>query len=208
MILGFDEAGRGPVLGPMLVGCVSVDDIDMLPEGLKDSKKLTENQRESLYEKLVESDDIMTGFLVVSTDEIDSDVSISQLTLEAMSELGNTYGAEGSVWFADACLRNESDVSDWLYENADFESISVVAEHDADDTYPIVSAASVVAKHHRERIVSELQDEFGDIGSGYPSDATTKKFLREFMETHDTAPECARLSWKTVTRLEEELGLE
>jgi ribonuclease HII len=207
MIIGFDEAGRGPVLGPMIVGSVAVEDTAVLPETIQDSKQLTDTQREQLYSGLDNSTDIQTDFIVVSPEQIDYSDSISQLTLDSMAELGNKNATDGSMVFADACLRDESKVVDQLYKLIQLEDISVVAEHNADVSYPIVSAASVVAKHHRERIVEDLQDTFGEIGSGYPSDPTTKEFLESYMKKHSTPPPFARKSWKTITRLQEDLNL-
>jgi ribonuclease HII len=76
-------------------------------------------------------------------------------------------------------------------------SVDVHAEHSADGTYPIVAAASIVAKVERDRRVEELRDEYGDVGSGYPSDPTTRAFLREYVREHGRLPACARASWKT-----------
>lgn len=207
MIIGFDEAGRGPVLGPMIVGSVAVEDTAVLPETIQDSKQLTDTQREQLYSELDNSTDIQTDFIVVSPEQIDYSESISQLTLDSMAELGNKNATDGSIVFADACLRDESKVVDQLYELIELEDISVVAEHNADVSYPIVSAASIVAKHYREQFVEDLQDKFGDIGSGYPSDPTTKEFLETYMKKHSKAPPFARKSWKTITRLQEDLNL-
>jgi ribonuclease HII len=78
-------------------------------------------------------------------------------------------------------------------------SAEVVSEHKADARYAVVGAASIVAKVTRDRIIDELRAEFGEIGSGYPSDAKTVSFLKEYIREHGVPPTCARKSWQTVT---------
>jgi ribonuclease HII len=76
-------------------------------------------------------------------------------------------------------------------------ALEVRGEHGADETYPIVGAASIVAKVERDAHVTGLAEEYGDLGSGYPSDPATKAFLSEYVAEHDALPPCARASWKT-----------
>jgi ribonuclease HII len=77
--------------------------------------------------------------------------------------------------------------------------LSVVSEHQADATYPVVSAASIVAKVRRDELIKELGKKIGiDFGSGYPSDPKTQRFLEDWSREHDTLPEFVRHSWKTA----------
>jgi ribonuclease HII len=77
----------------------------------------------------------------------------------------------------------------------------IVAEHRADSTYAIVSAASIIAKVERDRAVSKLRDVHGDFGSGYPSDPDTITFLKAWVERTSSQPEFTRKSWKTWDRV-------
>jgi ribonuclease HII len=77
----------------------------------------------------------------------------------------------------------------------------IVAEHKADVNYPIVSAASIVAKVERDLDIAELHEIHGDFGSGYPSDDDTIAFLESWMRTNNSEPEFARKSWKTWSRI-------
>jgi ribonuclease HII len=77
------------------------------------------------------------------------------------------------------------------------QSVDLRAEHGADEAYPIVGAASILAKVARERHVEELRAEYGELGSGYPSDPTTRSFLDSFVSEHGELPDCARGSWQT-----------
>jgi ribonuclease HII len=77
----------------------------------------------------------------------------------------------------------------------------ILSEHRADQNHLCVAAASIVAKVLRDRAVRGLAEEFGDIGSGYPSDPATCAFLEAYIDAHGSPPACARTSWKTVTAL-------
>jgi ribonuclease HII len=71
------------------------------------------------------------------------------------------------------------------------------AEHRADETYLLVGAASIVAKVARDAHVAALAEQYGDVGSGYPSDPATRAFLADYVAEHGELPPCARKSWST-----------
>jgi RNase HII (EC 3.1.26.4) len=71
------------------------------------------------------------------------------------------------------------------------------AEHRADESYAVASAASILAKVSRDAHVADLAAEYGDVGSGYPGDPTTREFLWGFVGEHGRLPDCARASWQT-----------
>jgi ribonuclease HII len=78
------------------------------------------------------------------------------------------------------------------------EGLKVIAEHKAEDKFPIVAAASIVAKVERDMEIEKLKKEFKDIGSGYPSDPKTIAFLKRF--SYDNLPDFVRKSWATVKK--------
>ncbi|WP_054843003.1 ribonuclease HII [Vulcanisaeta distributa] len=80
-------------------------------------------------------------------------------------------------------------------------NVEVVAMNNADKLIPVVSAASIVAKVIRDSIIKELHREYGDFGSGYPSDPRTTAFLRDWVRNHGDLPPIVRRSWSTVRRL-------
>lgn len=197
---GVDEAGKGPVLGPMVAACV-VTDPDVLPDEIDDSKKLSERRRETFDQQLRADSSVRIGVARISTDRIDDpDTDMNTLTAAAHAEAisrvlsGDDDGLTGVVDGADTdadrfARRVNGRVSD---------TIEITAEHGADETYPLVGAASVIAKVERDRVVAALCEEYGDVGSGYPSDPTTRAFLSEYVSEHGRLPECARASWKTA----------
>jgi ribonuclease HII len=77
----------------------------------------------------------------------------------------------------------------------------IVSEHHADSTYPVVSAASIVAKVTRDKEITKLAKKYGKIGSGYPSDPETVAYLVSYIDEHRVSPPIARKSWKTVSTL-------
>ena len=75
--------------------------------------------------------------------------------------------------------------------------VQIISEHKADQKYPIVSAASILAKVARDSHVSDLAKTYENMGSGYPSDSRTIDFLERYILENGTLPNCARKSWKT-----------
>ena len=198
MICGVDEAGRGPVLGPMVVAAVAIeDDAPLRKMQVRDSKKLTPARREELTAKINETSKV--AFQVVSHDEIDArgtKMSLNELEAVVFASLIDRLGAD--IVYVDACDVNEEHFRQMVGGRLNYRP-RIICEHKADDTYPIVSAASIIAKTNRDRIVSEIQAEIGqDIGSGYASDPTTIQFLQKWIKEKGDLPPYTRRSWATA----------
>ncbi len=201
-ILGIDEAGRGSVLGPMVIaGVIVPEKMDKVLErmGVKDSKKLTPNRRTILSRKLRKMFDY--EIVVISAREIDelraSGVNLNEIEKNAMESIILKLKPEKAI--VDAVDVKAERFQENLRNDT---GCNVVAEHKADDTYIEVSAASIIAKAERDDCIKELNKEYikmGGIGSGYPSDPTTKKFLTNF--TYDEMPDFVRKSWATVAKM-------
>jgi len=198
---GADEAGRGPVLGSMFAGAVAVERPDDLPAGVADSKRLTRERREELFERLTADDRVRTAAAEVPTERIDDPgTDMNTLTVEAQAEaIRDVAGADDSG-VVDACDTSETRFEARIEDALPFR-VDVLAEHGADDEYAIVAAASIVAKVARDRHVDTLAERYGPVGSGYPSDPTTREFLVAHVAEHGTLPECARESWQTCADL-------
>lgn len=200
MYCGVDEAGRGSVMGPLVVGCVFVsDDVKLTEIGVKDSKKLTPKKREEMYDRIIrECDDWTT--VIISAEEIDAKrklMSLNDIELEMFSDaVSHSNGCERA--YADCPDVNELAFGKHL-SVALGNRVEIIAKHKADDTYPVVSAASIVAKVTRDRMIDEIRQEFGvDIGSGYPSDHYTMDFIQEWITKNRCAPKHVRCSWEPV----------
>ena len=198
---GVDEAGRGPVMGPMVVAAVYVSDDSALEEiGVKDSKKLTPKRRESMFDRIIEAADDYS-VVVVSAEEIDerrNRISLNEIELDMFAEA--TSKVPVSCVYADCPDINEMSFQSAL--SVRLGSEKVVARHKADDTYPCVSAASIIAKVTRDRMIEDISAEFGEnIGSGYPSDPVTIAFIEKWIKDKGRAPKHTRTSWETVKRI-------
>lgn len=212
-IIGLDEAGRGPVLGSMFIGgvTISADRLEELEElGLKDSKKLTETRREELGPIVEEAADetIVREVTASEIDELSQIMSLNQIEISAFAEVITDLGADTA--YIDLPEPDADRFGNKLRAAQDgLEDLTVVAEHGADDTYPIVSAASIMAKNAREDHVTDLEDRFGTtVGSGYPHDTPTITFLKEYVDEHGRLPDAARTSWSTSERILQEHGQE
>ncbi|QDX40511.1 ribonuclease HII [Salarchaeum sp. JOR-1] len=192
---GVDEAGKGPVLGSMFAACV-VADPDSLPAGLRDSKKLTPARREELDAALRDTDGVRLGVAEVPVGRIDDPgTDMNTLTVDAHAAAIDAANADGRG-IVDAGDTSEERFASRVEAAAD-RDVEVTAEHGADDAHSIVAAASVVAKVARDAHVDALADEYGNVGSGYPSDPTTREFLAAYVRERGELPGCARASWST-----------
>lgn len=201
-ILGVDEAGRGPVLGPLIMGAILAEESGMegfRDIGVKDSKALTRKARERIYDRL--SKTFQIDHEIVSPAEISrAESNLNQLEYHALSRLIMKHQPDRLIvdaFMAPARLAKEI--------VRDFPRLTVIAEYKADENFPIVSAASIVAKVIRDRHIEDLKAVHGDVGSGYPGDPRTKRWLRaQFLKnalTHKSALSFIRTNWMTVRRL-------
>lgn len=197
MPFGVDEAGRGPVLGSMFVAGVWLPDAALLPDGVADSKTLAAAVRDRLADRIDRIDGVRTSVVEVDTAAIDDpQVDLNTLTVQAHAAAIDDLvdGHESGV--CDACDTDPARFRRRVLE-ATTATVDLEARHGADETDPLVAAASVLAKCARENHVASLRERFGAVGSGYPSDPTTRSFLERHLEETGTLPSCARRSWKT-----------
>ncbi|NJE48163.1 ribonuclease HII [Thermococcus sp. 9N3] len=209
-IAGIDEAGRGPVIGPMVITAIVVDEENLpgLEElGVKDSKKLTPKRREKLFDEILSlADDYVV--LVLSPEEISSrEGTLNEFEVENFAKALNSLKVKPDVIYADAADVDEERFGRELKERLGFNA-EVVAKHRADALFPVVSAASIVAKVTRDREIEKLKAEYGEIGSGYPSDPRTRAFLENYYREHGAFPPIVRRGWKTLKKIEERLRAE
>jgi ribonuclease HII len=206
LILGIDDAGRGPVIGPMvLAGCLIDSKIEgeLKKLGVKDSKQLTQKRREFLCEKIKEMAETFEITLAYP-EEIDGKnkegVNLNALEAIKMAEVINKinkgYGKIRVV--VDCPSVGIEKWKDFLKTKIDnLSNLEVVCEHKADVNHVAVSAASILAKCTREIEMGKLKEKYGkEIGSGYCSDPLTTKFLENHIQTHDTKG-IFRKSWST-----------
>lgn len=207
-ILGIDEAGRGAVIGSMMIAgvCIKEKKIKIFNRiGVKDSKKLTPNRRAVLYKKIKKiSEDY--SIKKVTADDIDTlrskKVNLNEIEKNTMIDIINEINPDMVI--VDAVDVNEKRFELEIKEKVG-KDIIVKAEHQADDSYLSVAAASILAKVERDREIEKLQNEyndFGDIGSGYPSDERTMDFVKSFNSKE--MPDFIRESWTPVQKIKDD----
>lgn len=206
-IVGIDEAGRGPVLGPLIIGAVLVDErgLGEIHElGVRDSKQLSAKRRVELYNALSRS--CLTDCECIAPDAINvPDSNLNVLELQAVLRLLGRL--EADVVYLDAFSAPDK-IARAI--SAARPGLKVIAEYKADETYPVVSAASIIAKVTRDRRIEELAGRYGKIGSGYPSDPVTRRWLAEHFQKHaslDQLPPMVRRKWSTVAAIREQVTL-
>ena len=205
LICGIDEAGRGPVLGPLVLCgvCFNESQLDILTKiGVKDSKKLTSKKRKELA-KIIKEKCVRYKVLIVSAEEIDERegkrITMNRLEELKMAEIINELKPDSI--YIDAADVNEERFGNSIEKLLNFTPKKTVSKHKADDIYPIVSAASIIAKDKRDAVIEELKKEYGEIGSGYPSDPITISYLTNYIKENKKPPTFARKSWETTQRI-------
>ncbi len=206
--IGIDEAGRGPVIGPMTIGGVALDEetADKFRKiGVKDSKMLS-IRRIVMLEKVIMSESAGYEIRLIQPKEIDSRFAdgknLNYLELDMMSDIANSL--KGETVIVDSPSANTRKVRDYL--EARIQGKEIIAENYADRDYVEVSAASIIAKARREREVAKIRKEWEyDFGSGYPSDPKTKEFLELLSKSgrinEKKYADQIRRTWRTLDHL-------
>ena len=197
-VCGVDEAGRGSLVGPLVIAGVSINrsKIRKLKSmGVRDSKKLTPSQREKLYKKIIKfADNYYVAKINPST--IDRSVNKHDLNnLEAKYMAKVISKLNPNISYVDSCDVNPSRFGKKISKLA--KNNNVKSYHHADSRFVIVSAASIIAKVNRDRAIQNLRKKH-DIGSGYPSDPKTKRFVKNYYHNMNKIPNFVRKSWKPV----------
>jgi len=200
MIAGIDEAGKGPVIGPLVVCGVMCDEetAELLKDmGVKDSKKLDRERREELYDTIKSLCKVKV--LKISVEDLNrlmENMSINEVLKKAYVEIIRSL--KPKVVYIDC---PDVNVERFKHEMEERTGVEVFASHKADEIYPIVSMASIVAKVERDFEIDRMKEIYGDFGSGYPSDPRTIEFLRSYLRENKSFPPIVRKRWKTLKRL-------
>ena len=190
-------------MGPLVIGgfAVATDRLSALTSlGVRDSKQLSPARREEIYTGLGRLGRRLSILLSPATvDRYVRHGRLNHLEAQTFGRLVRRAGA--SSVFVDACDpvadRFGREVVGWARVD-----VPIISEHRADERYPVVSAASIVAKVRRDRAIEQLRRSVGSgLGSGYPSDDATCAFVRSVLEGGGPTPPWIRQSWRTMGRL-------
>jgi ribonuclease HII len=192
----------------MFAAAVRVPDAGVLPADVDDSKRLSVERREEIAATVREDDRIEVGVAEIPVARIDdAETDMNTLTVAAHAEAITGIleaGGDPPEGLADAGDTSEERFARRVADRVP-EAVNLTAEHGGDEDHAVVGAASVVAKVERDAHVAALADEyaakfgdeFADLGSGYPHDASTREFLEAFVAEEGRLPDCARRSWST-----------
>jgi len=203
IVCGIDEAGKGPCIGPLVICGLCIDEKDELKLrvlGVKDSKQLTPLRREMMLDEIKK---IAKSYKIIKVwpDEIDNAVNtinLNNLESDKTAELINELKPDKV--FIDCPSPNIKEYKRTIQKKLKVKAV-LVPEHKADANYPVVSASSIIAKVERDREIENLKKKFNvEFGSGYSSDETTQKFIKENWEKPEYK-ELFRHTWETMRRL-------
>lgn len=205
-VAGVDEAGRGCVIGPLVIAGVlfKEDSIPLLSElGVRDSKKLTKKKRLTLDEE-IKALAVSYIFSDISPSVIDRVVFRSQPLrrlnyLETMVMASVLRRLKPDKAYVDTCDVDSDRVARQIRSVIKF-NVDITCEPKADDRYPVTSAASILAKVRRDALIEELKQKYGDFNSGYASDEKTQAFIDEWFKHNKECPSFIRESWATTQR--------
>lgn len=213
LIAGVDDAGRGAVIGPLTIAGVMIEEKDLprlVALKVKDSKLLSPKRRTELSEAIRA---FVSRYHVEKLwpKEIDKVVN-SHIKLQKLNRLeAQTMAKVIEALKPDKAIVDASDVNEMRYKEHILESLSykpeIISEHKADRNFPIVSAASIIAKVERDKAIAELTQKFGGMGSGYPADPQTIAFLENWLRQYGDYPDFVRRSWKPAKKLKQEKSI-
>lgn len=195
---GIDEAGRGPVIGPLVMCGVTIeekDEIRLKNIGAKDSKLLTPKQREALFDKIL---GIVKDYKIeiIHPFQIDAalnDPDMNLNWLEAVNSIKIINELNPDKVIIDSPSNNVKAYKSYVQERLENKNMEILVEHKADVNHPVVSAASILAKVTRDKEVRKIHELVGEnFGSGYPSDPVTQEFLKNNWNKY---PDIFRKTW-------------
>lgn len=205
-IAGVDEAGRGCVIGPLVIAGVLFDDdvVGSLRKiGVKDSKKLSAKKRVALSAEIKE---LALGyrFFELSPRTIDKvvfrNVPLRRLNyLETMAMAWIIRELKPDEAHVDPCDVVSERVASQIKAVLPFDLV-IRCEPRADAKYPATGAASILAKVRRDSRIAALRELHGDFNSGYPSDWKTQNFIRDYFSENTECPDFIRASWSTLKK--------
>ncbi len=202
-ICGIDEAGRGPLIGPLVLCGVVIhegEEQTLLDWGVKDSKLLTPKQREKLADILKQK--YSYHLVEVPSTEIDAAVqgtttNLNWLEADKAAEIINTLNPDHVI--LDCPSPNIKAYTNYILDKLTNKKTVLHCAHHADRDFPVVGAASILAKVTRDARIAELKKKIGiDFGSGYTADPTTAAFLQKYWNKY---PELFRHSWAPYQKL-------
>ncbi|MFA5108558.1 MAG: ribonuclease HII [Candidatus Micrarchaeia archaeon] len=203
MICGIDEAGRGCIIGPMVIAVASISQLEeykLKEMGVKDSKQLSPKRREDLYVQIMQICKVSTTHISAKEiTELMDKYSLNEIEAIFISKLVKDTDAQ--TLFVDSPDNVPANFAKRIRKYLKGKKLKIVSENKADVNHPIVAAASVIAKVQRDAQIEKIKKEMGEnFGSGYTSDPNTIEFLKKRLNDKELQP-YLRHKWATLKRL-------
>ena len=191
------------MLGPLVVAGVCFTNDEFINNlGVKDSKKHTPKRRE-FFETIIKKQAVAYEILVISASDIDDMRKVMTMNeIEVFAFTKIIKKLKPDLCYVDAADVNESRFGHSISQHLS-KKTEIISKHKADDLYPIVSAASILAKTRRDEEMKHIAETLEKrinkpLGSGYPADPITKTFLEKWVNTYGKLPPHTRKSWNTA----------
>lgn len=206
MIAGVDEAGRGPVIGPLVIAGVTASNQTVFENiKVKDSKQLSPKKRTFLAEQIKHISSNIE-IIIINASDIDDMrkvMTMNEIEVHAFAKVIKKLSPDHC--YVDAADVNSKRFGEHISAQLP-KKIEIISEHKADDIYPIVSAASIIAKTIRDKEIESIAHSLEKrinkpLGSGYPSDPITQQFIHFWVQKYKKLPPHTRKSWKTAQRI-------
>ena len=205
LIAGIDEAGRGPCVGPLVMAVTCIEkknEQSLFDLGVRDSKLILKKKREDFFPKIKK---LVTEYNISKITATKLDVlmirkSLNEIEAMMAGELLNSLKKKPDLVYVDSPDTLEANFAVRIKKYISFDTI-IKAEHKADINYPVVSAASIIAKVTRDKEIEKLEKTYGKIGSGYSHDERTITFLKKYLHENNSLPNIVRKSWVTTQNI-------
>lgn len=197
-IMGVDEAGRGPAIGPLVVAGVLIDadaESALTDLGVRDSKDLSNARRHALIDG-IQAIALRTRLVAYAPAQLDD--NLNAVEMQAIVQMIRELTPDALCLDAPVGPRAIPAFVEMLQRRCQGSELAITAENKADARYPVVAAASILAKVYRDAAIARLHEIYGDFGSGDPADPKTRRFLTHWYTAHKSFPACVRTRWGTV----------
>ena len=208
-ITGIDEAGRGAVIGPLVVAGVTVakkDEKKLVSMGCKDSKALSPKKREALAKKIeaIASKVVVMRIQPCTIDDYRaSGINLDKMEAMKMAQIIDMSNEEHRTkTYVDGLTSNPARFEQKIVGYLKDKKAGMVVRNYMDESVPVVSAASIIAKVERDGMIDDIKKRVGvDFGVGYPHDEKTIKFIEGLVKKSDKLPNYVRKSWVTTQNI-------
>ena len=205
LLCGVDEAGRGCSLGSLIVAAIIMDSEELNKIKVKDSKKISSKRRRSILEKELQEKALEISIVELTAEEINK-YHDEGLTMNKMEVIAFTRALNNLELIPDEIYLDAADILEFRFKNNIMKNykhsdkdIKIISEHKADDNYPIVSAASILAKTKRDSIMKKIAPV-----SGY-GDKKTQEWLKNYYIENEKFPDESRYFWKTLDNIKRKI---